>query len=235
MKILVVEDDPFVADDLVDKLTGLEYRVTAVAESYELALEAVEREKPDLALLDIELKGNKTGIDLGKELSKKDIPFIYLTSIQDMSTYLKAKDTAPLRNLPKPVDTLNLRNALLELNFTESKSAESPVVTDPIMLIMTRDGIKLQINPDCITYLAAAGSYCEIYFEDGIKHVVVSSMKEVFEKLNHPKMVRISRSNCINLKYVVSVRGNEVEMPNKIQIPITESYKADFSRYLKQL
>ncbi|WP_430406288.1 response regulator transcription factor [Fluviicola sp.] len=231
MKILVVEDDPLVADDLVDKLNTLAYRVTAIAESYETALLAVKTEKPDLALLDIELKGELTGIDLAQALSQMGIPFIYLTSIQDMSTYLLAKNTAPLKNLPKPVNLLSLRNAILEIDLLTSVSVE----VNQILLMTTKDGVKLQIDPDSITHLIAAGSYCDIHFVDGKKNTVVSSMKEVHEKLEHPNIVRIARSHCVHLKHIVAVRGNDVEMPHNVRLGITESYKSDFSRHLKQL
>jgi len=231
MKILVVEDNSLVADDLVDKLGRLNYRVTSVAESYETALKAIASEKPDLVLLDIELKGELTGIDLSYELTKIGIPFIYLSSIQDMSTFLKAKSTSPLRNLPKPVDLLSLRNAILEIDLSQAVAPE----VSQILLITTRDGLKLQIDPDSITHLIAGGSYCDIYFEDGKKHTVASNMREVFEKLNHSNIVRIARFHCINLKHVVAVRGNEVEMPHNVSLGITESYKSDFSRHLKQL
>ncbi|WP_341902386.1 response regulator transcription factor [Fluviicola taffensis] len=231
MKILVVEDDPLVADDLVDKLNTLAYRVTAIAESYETALLAVKTEKPDLALLDIELKGELTGIDLAQVLSQMGIPFIYLTSIQDMSTYLLAKNTAPLKNLPKPVNLLSLRNAILEIDLSTQMVADIA----QILLMTTKDGVKLQIDPDSITHLIAAGSYCDIHFVDGKKNTVVSSMKEVYEKLEHPNIVRIARSHCVHLKHIVAVRGNDVEMPHNVRLGITESYKSDFSRHLKQL
>lgn len=231
MKILIVEDDPFVAEDLVDKLKKLEYRITAISESYEDALKAIESEKPDLVLLDIELKGELTGIDLAYELSGNGIPFIYLSSIQDMSTYLRAKSTSPLRNLPKPIDLLSLRNTLMEIDLSETVKPEVP----QILLITTKDGLKLQIDPDSIVSLNAAGSYCDIYFEDGKKYTVVSSMKEVFEKLSHPDIIRIARFHCVHLKHIIGVRGNEVEMPNKVYLGITESYKSAFNRHLKQL
>lgn len=230
MKILVVEDDPFVAEDLIDKLKILAYRVTAVAESYEAALKAIELEKPDLALLDIELKGELTGIDLAQTLSQVGIPFIYLTSIQDMSTYLLAKSTSPLRNLPKPIDLLSLRNAILDIDLSVRA-----VDVSQILLLTTKDGVKLQIDPDSITHLIASGSYCDIHFVDGKKNTVVSSMREVHEKLEHPNIVRIARSHCVHLKHIVAVRGNDVEMPHNVRLGITESYKSDFNRHLKQL
>ncbi len=234
MKILVVEDDPLVADDLLDKLDRLSFQVTAVAESYEAALAAVELEKPDLALLDIELKGTLTGIDLSVELAHMGIPFIYLTSIQDLSTFLRAKSTAPLKNLAKPIDLLNLRNALLEIDLT-------PVVpsagfsTERIPLITDKDGIKQRIDPERIVYLQADRSYCDIHFDDGSKYTLASPMGTVMKKLAFSNIVPISRSCCIHLKYITGTRGNEVKMMDGIYLRISESHKPTFNRYFNPL
>lgn len=234
MKILVVEDDPLVADDLLDKLKRLDYRVTTVAESFEDALKAIELEKPDLVLLDIELKGVLTGIDLSVELSLQNIPFIYLTSIQDMSTYLKAKSTAPLKNLAKPIDLLNLRNAILELDFTLTTPSVS-VSKERIPLITDKDGIKQRIDPEQIVYLKADRSYCDIHFEDGSKYTLASPMGTVLKKLSFDNIVPISRSCCVHLKYVTGTRGNEVKMIKDIYLRISESHKPTFNRYLNPL
>lgn len=229
MKILVVEDDLLVADSLLHDLEQLNYRVTAIAESYEDALKAIQKERPDLALLDIGLKGELTGIDLAAELSLLHIPFIYLTGIQDMSTYLRAKDTSPLKNLSKPIDLLNLRNALLEINLQSAASPSERIST------ITHKGIKERIDPEQIVYIKAGGSYCEIHLEDGSDHVLTSPMGTVVKKLAVKNLVPISRSCHINLRYVTKIRGNEVMMINDIQLQIAESYKAAFNRYLNPL
>lgn len=56
-KILVVEDEWIIANDIKDSLADMGYRVTAIASSGEDALAKVEEEPPDLVLMDIVLKG----------------------------------------------------------------------------------------------------------------------------------------------------------------------------------
>jgi DNA-binding LytR/AlgR family response regulator len=225
MKILIVEDDPLVADDLKDKLEQLQYRVTGVAESYDMALESIRTNKPDLALLDIELKGNLTGIDLSEQLNQQGIPFIYLSSIQDLNTYFKAKDTGPLKNLPKPIDLVNLRNALLD---SETQLAASP--KQAVMHFFTdKDGIRKRIDPDQIVYLDAGRSYCDVYFSDNTRSTLSTAMGNVVKKLNHLDLIRIHRSVYINRKHIQLIRGNEVKLTVGDFLKISDTYRDGFN------
>ena len=225
MKILIVEDDPLVADDLKDKLERLQYRVTGIAESYELALESIRTNKPDLALLDIELKGKLTGIDLSEELNNHGIPFIYLSSIQDLNTYFKAKDTGPLKNLPKPIDLVNLRNALLD---SETQMAASPK-QEVLHFFTDKDNVRKRFDPDQIAYLEAERSYCDVYFEDGTRSTLSTNMGKVVEKLNHPDLIQIHRSIYINRKHIKLIRGNEVQLTVGPFLRISDTFRDGFN------
>ena len=227
MKILIVEDDPFVADDLKDKLEQLQYRITGIAESYDAALESIRANKPDLALLDIELKGELTGIDLSEQLNKQGIPFIYLSSIQDLNTYYKAKDTGPIKNLAKPIDLVNLRNALLDVGTP----AAAPLIQEELLHFFTdKDGIRKRVEPGQIVYLEAARSYCDIYFEDKTRSTLSTAMGNVAKKLDHPDLVQISRFHYINRKHIREFRGNEVKLTVGSFLRISDSYKERFHR-----
>ncbi len=232
MKILIVEDDPFVADDLQDKLQQLNYRVTAIAESYEEAFSAIRLEKPDLVLLDIELIGELTGIDLGEKLSSIGISFIYLSSIQDFTTYSLAKSTAPLKNLSKPIDLLNLRNALLDIDLSSNIESTSKRL---LYFVTNKDGVKIRIELESIEYLEAARSYCDIYFTDGSKSTLSSAMGNVAKKMDFQDLIPISRSHQINLKKIKQIRGNEIEMTSGKFLKVSDSFKESFNRHLSIL
>jgi DNA-binding NarL/FixJ family response regulator len=74
------------------------------------AFEKIRELKPDLVLIDIKLAGSMNGIDVGGILSTKtDIPFIYLTSLTDKETLLRAGETVPEGYLKKPYDVGQLR------------------------------------------------------------------------------------------------------------------------------
>lgn len=72
-KILSVEDQYIEANNLEVMLRRADYRVCTVARSVSAAVKIIEKEYPDLVLLDIQLKGRLNGIDLAKLLSRKNI------------------------------------------------------------------------------------------------------------------------------------------------------------------
>ena len=71
LKILVVEDEMIIADNICDALDDLGYESLEPAISYTEAIIRIEEEKPDFAILDIQLSGRKTGIDIAKKNTRK--------------------------------------------------------------------------------------------------------------------------------------------------------------------
>jgi DNA-binding NtrC family response regulator len=101
-KILIVEDEFIVANDLSLMLRRAGYNVCGIADSVPEARDIVSREKPDLVLLDIQLKGRLTGIDLAQELHEQQIAFVYLSALSSQSILESAKATQPYGFLVKP-------------------------------------------------------------------------------------------------------------------------------------
>ena len=101
-KILIVEDEFIVANDLRIMLTKADYIVCGTASSVEQARKLIESKKPDWVLLDIMLKGDLTGIDLAWELKEKKIPFLYISANTNQSTLETVKTTQPYGFMVKP-------------------------------------------------------------------------------------------------------------------------------------
>lgn len=101
-KILVVEDEMIIAYDIKGYLEK-DYDVIINVTNADDAIVKIEVEKPDLILLDINLRADKDGITVGEYLLKKDhIPFIYITSYCDKATLDRVKDTRPYGFIVKP-------------------------------------------------------------------------------------------------------------------------------------
>jgi len=112
-KILVVEDEWIVANDIKDSLVEMGYRVTAIAASGEEALARVEEELPDLILMDIVLKGEMNGIATAQAIwALHDIPVIYLTAYDNQLLVDQAKQTDNFGYLLKPFKSRELHIAI---------------------------------------------------------------------------------------------------------------------------
>ncbi|MCX5820014.1 MAG: response regulator, partial [Deltaproteobacteria bacterium] len=80
-KIMVVEDEWVVADQLCRDLKDLGYTVCQTASTGDEAIRKVEADRPDLILMDIVLKGKMDGIEAAEKIASKfNIPVLYLTA-----------------------------------------------------------------------------------------------------------------------------------------------------------
>jgi two-component system response regulator HydG len=101
-KILIVEDQFIEAKSLNVILTNAGYSTCTIARSVSTALSIIEKEKPDLILVDIFLQGEGTGIDLGKILNEKNMAFVYLSANSNRQILEDAKPTKPYGFMVKP-------------------------------------------------------------------------------------------------------------------------------------
>lgn len=101
-KILIVEDEFIVANDLKIMLIKAGYQITGIASSVVQARKLIAENKPDWVLLDIILKGDLTGIDLAWELRETSLPFLYISANTNQSTLEAVKETQPYGFMVKP-------------------------------------------------------------------------------------------------------------------------------------
>ncbi len=113
IRVLIVEDEVLIAEDIADSLRAIDYEVAGVAYSSDKALALLQKEHPDIVLLDIQIEGKETGIDLAKIISRDyRLPFIYLTSFADKQTLDAAKKTMPYGYVVKPFSEKELFSSL---------------------------------------------------------------------------------------------------------------------------
>jgi len=124
-KILIVEDEFIVANNLQMILEEAGYAITGIAASAREAQELIQQDKPDLVLLDIRLKGKLTGIDIARKLRADLIPFIYLSANANQAILEEAKMTEPYGFLVKPVREKDLLVALEIARYLHQHSLES--------------------------------------------------------------------------------------------------------------
>src|SRR5258708_5140468 len=102
-RILIVEDERITAEDLRDILTNLDYSVVASVSTGADAIALAEETQPDLALMDIQIRGAMDGAETARVLRERfNIPVIFLTAHADSGTVARAKFAAPLGYIVKP-------------------------------------------------------------------------------------------------------------------------------------
>ncbi len=107
--ILIVEDEGIVAKNLNNKLVQLGYEVAGTATSAEEAVEMALELQPQLILMDIQLSGQRDGIQAAEAVrAQYDVPVIYLTAHSDPATLARAKLTGPFGYILKPFEMRDL-------------------------------------------------------------------------------------------------------------------------------
>lgn len=156
-KIMVVEDESIVAQDVQERLESLEY-IVSVAPSGEKAVEKVEKENPDLVLMDIVLKGDMDGIEAAEYITSRfDIPVVFLTAYADDKTLKRAKVTEPFGYLVKPFEDRELHATIetalykhtMEKRIRESEQWLSTTLQSISDAVITTDvtGVITFMNP----------------------------------------------------------------------------------------
>ncbi len=113
IRVLIVEDEVLIAEDIRACLNNFDYKVSGVAYDQAAALNELRDNPPDIVLLDINLEGGLEGIEIAKIINKTyKLPFIYLTSYANRSVLEQAKPTRPMGYVVKPFDEKDLFTAL---------------------------------------------------------------------------------------------------------------------------
>lgn len=113
IKILVVEDEVIVAEDIAGRLKKLGYAVAGTVSSGEEAIQKAAETQPDLVLMDIVLKGEMDGVTASEQIrNNTDIPTVFLTAYADEKTLQRAKLTDPFGYIVKPFQQNDLRVAI---------------------------------------------------------------------------------------------------------------------------
>jgi PAS domain S-box-containing protein len=112
-RILIVEDEILIAEDIRKSLARLGYPITDMVTSGKKALDSIQTHPPHVVLMDITLKGRMTGIETAQKIKDRwHIPVIYTTASEDDATVILAAKSDPAAYLIKPVGIRELKAAI---------------------------------------------------------------------------------------------------------------------------
>lgn len=240
IKILIVEDELLIATNLKLILEDMGYAPMEPVGTKEQALEALQKEKPDLALLDINLQGKQDGITIGQFIRDQiQIPFIFLTSNADKPTILAAKTTLPSAYLIKPFTEDDIYAAIeiaLEVFSPDRANGgddeKLAVLKDCVFVKQHNRYVKVAISE--ITYILVQDKYLEINTLDDKKFVVRSSMESILTSFKPHNFIRVHRSYSINPLSLQEING-DVIVVNKVEIPIGRAFRDDLIKKIQTM
>ncbi|GMN08714.1 hypothetical protein MTsPCn9_08300 [Croceitalea sp. MTPC9] len=239
IKILIVEDNVIIADDMQSMLEEIGYEVVDNVIVYEQAVEVLKNNHVDLVLIDIILASDKTGIDLGKHIRDVyNIPFVFVTSNSDKATVENAKTVKPDGYLVKPFEQQDLYTsieiALSNFNYSAKASnnnsgendVEDGFMSNSVLkdsIFVKKQHLYYRIQFGDIQFIKADNVYLEVNTVDK-KFLVRSPLKDYLEKLPKGKFYRAHKSYIVNVDHIDAINSKDI-MINNTLIPISKDFK----------
>lgn len=234
--VLIVEDEATIALDIQVRVEKMGFYVPKIISKPHLVISAVEKHKPHIVLMDINLNGEEHGIELAEEIILNyDIPVIYLTAFSDPKTFSKAIQTSPFGYVTKPFKDSDLRNTIeialnqhRIINRTKEVSDRTfdlnPEMGNHKKSIFLKDGSGyLNIHFDEILWIRADDNYCRIVTQEQ-ETMVNILLGDLEAKLPESDFIRIHRSYIVSLNKVNKV-SHDVVIIGQQELPLSKSYK----------
>ncbi|WP_268036934.1 LytR/AlgR family response regulator transcription factor [Algoriphagus sp. PAP.12] len=229
-KILLIEDNTNLSENISELLKINGYEILRIFDSADSVMEYISGTPPDLILIDIKLKGSKTGIELAHDLRNEfKVPIVFITSASGKDVISKVRHLHPDGFIVKPFTKESLITTI-ELAIANYKSDElidnrtSLIKTQntPDELFIRENGWLKKIKIDDIQWIKAEGTYTQLYAE-GKQYTLRNTAKEILSKLNEDQFHRVHKSYIINLKKIDAFNSSTVKILDS-EIPIGRNY-----------
>lgn len=225
MQCMIVDDEPMARKSLQRLCARIpELEVTMICENAEDALKALQEKEFDLLFLDVEMP-NLTGIELLDHLSV--MPQIIFTTSKTEYAF-EAFQYEVTDYIQKPVRFPRLKQAVQKALKTHEESNKLQANTSKNAHndeeIYIKDSNRyIRIKYEDVLFIEISGDYATIFTSKG-KHIVLSTLKKMQEKLPSNRFLKVHRSYIVNLSKIVDIEDNSLLIGDRI-IPISRSNK----------
>lgn len=146
--ILIVEDVPFIYHEVEAIVSAAGFSVDGFTPSVKDAIARINKKRPDLVLLDIQLKGKENGVYLGNLLKTEyHIPFIYVTDYDDDFTFNKSSQTSPEAFIPKKRINLFSEDIIVK---TKPELDEKQLIREMVLILQRTEKRPINVLKDGI-------------------------------------------------------------------------------------
>ncbi len=233
IRIYIVEEEVIMQEPLHLCLEQLGYEVCGLATEAKQAWHEIVELKPDLVFIDLDIKGENSGIWLGERL---DIPFIYLTANNDTKTIDAALQTKPCNCLIRPFNWTQIYAAVSLAVKPASEPNDSD--TDKEIrhsqndynvkgeLVMRDGSTYFKVNLNNILFVHTEGKY--IYLHTAEKKIILrTSLSFFLEDNKYHLFERVHKSYVVNIDKISSFSNDHIMIATH-RIPLSRSYKNSF-------
>ncbi|UJP65216.1 LytR/AlgR family response regulator transcription factor [Mongoliitalea daihaiensis] len=231
-KILLVEDEKELGENIRDLLQALGYIVVGIFDKGSTVIDFLEKNPVDLILMDVMIKGDLDGIQLTEKIkSIYDIPIIFLTAFSDQNVLERISNGKYEGYLLKPFSLQSLKSAVyLGLNKKPKDETQENHLKSAIKV---RDkGYVIHLPYHDILFIEADGLYCKIITLEKT-YVVRGILKDILNGLDDKKFIRVHKSFCINVDKIHSLNAKELLIGTFV-IPIRRGFYKELLELIKR-
>src|ERR1044071_4396901 len=242
IRALIVDDEPLARERIRDILeTDSEIEIIGECAGGEEAIEAIERQTPDLVFLDVEMPG-KDGFAVLEELGPDRIPAIIFVTAYDQYA-VRAFEVYALDYLLKPFDQERFEKAVSRAKTQISSlrneslserilSALEEIKTRPVhleRLVIKMNGHVFFIKAEEIDWLEAEGNYVRLHAgkESYLLRDTISALES---QLDPKRFVRVHRSAIVNVDRIQELQAwfhgeYRIILREGVQLTLSRSYR----------
>lgn len=244
ISIAVIDDEAKARETIINilSLSKSDIRIAGEAGSVAAGFELINREHPDLVLLDINMSDG-SGFDLLKKFEKIPFKVIFITAHEEYA--IKAFKFSAIDYILKPITAGDLLQAVDKA--TESKSKEDTGIRltallanlDKIRKIVLRTAESIHIiQVKNIIRCEADVNYTTFYLDNSEKLLVSKTLKDYAELLEHSGFFRTHQSHLVNLDHVLrydKTEGGHLVMADGSIVPVSSRKKDELFELFEKM
>lgn len=233
-KIYIVEDMGVTRAALANILERNGHTVVGSSATAEKAWLEIDELQPDLVLLDLNLKGNKSGLWLAKKIrSHLSLPFIFITAYGSNDILNKITDIKSDGYIMKPFNnsTLLANIQIAIANFDKNVTIKKEeTVTKDYFIVKTKMGAQ-KIIVDEILYMQSEGNYVHLFIENK-EHICRFKLEDLIAEINNSQIQKTHRRFAVNVSKLTRIDKKSVFI-NDLEIPISKTFLSQIELIFK--
>jgi len=233
IKILILEDNIEEAQ-VLEKALENKYTVVGVAKNYTEAVAFYHLHKPDLAILDIFIEGERVGTRFATYINENTpIPILFLTSARDKISFSEAKNSNPYSYVLKPIDPFGIQFTI-ELAFEKfvnevgqlSTKEEATIKVNEDLFVKKKDSL-FKISKEDVFYIEADDKYCKLHTQNN-QFLIQKALKTFLEEFSDP-FIKTHRKYLVNTHQIerIDIVDYNIILKNKVSVPLSRRYKKE--------
>ncbi len=241
IRTLIIEDEKNSREVLRHMLDTYcsNIEIIGEAENVKQGINLIKKEKPELLLLDVEIKGGNS-FQILKEINHLEYKIIFITGYDQYA--IQAIKFAALDYILKPIDVEELKEAIIKVKVI-SKASQSFIETntnkkeEPNHIVLMRNNQHHVIPLDDINYLEANRSYTIFHTLSNGSHIGPYPISYYEDLLPDHSFFRIHKSYLVHKDKVEQIergRGGEIKVYGNVSLPIAIRRKSSFLKFINQ-